>query len=313
MKPTLIMSYFFGRQRDKNHKPGINEDMSVWVQRIAEFESHGIDLMILGPGEIPPEAWRIREVKDSCEKNYIGIIPSNDSAEAEKAWMQSVIWVKDNFQQFGDIVFISNEGYESVHSMQILHHLGIDADIRQSPMGEGGLSIRLGKNIFFSGACRSYREDDFMALESQGYHGKIISAVSPLEAEVHPAQKLAKRMGYNGHVDTELNVATNKNGESLLLVSLEYATAFPNTVWALAELTGNHPVHILGDNETRRKSINFRPLPFGKAAVDSSSTVVKSCLEDFLGRDNVIKIRRLDPSDSYSGGIMCCSNLLYNP
>lgn len=315
--PIVIISYFFGRELSYCSEEKINPDLTMWEHRIQQFLDKGLELRIIGPtGALFKMDERYSEIKQSLHDNILELSYVDDSQESIYDWLGALRWPHDFFQQFGDTLYcpgnrknFGDTNYPLRYMNQILQQLGLEGvSIKKNIVGEGGLHTRMGKLCLFSGAVQNHISQ-LDAINQQGYKFEVMPLISIEMQDTPQAMRLRERIGYNHHIDMDINCAENSNGETLGVVSQDFYDVFPGFIEGIrSSLADLYIVTDLG--EVTDGAINFCPLPFGMVAVSEGTVKVNSVLREFLSKDNVIELHRLDTEVRYQGGLLCSSNII---
>jgi hypothetical protein len=227
------------------------------------------------------------------------------------------MYIRDYFQVFGDIVFTTPETDFS----KTAGLLGLDPKGKQiisSELGVGGKIIRSGKLVLVPEELNNSEHLDL--LRDNGF----IVDFLPIPAN-EEKNLLAMRMGFNKHIDTEINIVKHEDG-FVFVVNDDYYQRFKNEVDILAQKYNGEVKIIQSRHEQMAlRGVNFVELEDGRVLVPENCWSTRLHLESTLGVERVVPVK-VDFSKTtgiaqtmvegafttlyFHGGLRCLTNLM---
>lgn len=219
--------------------------------------------------------------------DFEGMISANGGPRVE--YLSKVVagiemhYIRDSFQVFDNLIFTPGKNGIPV-VRELLGDKKGEKEINISNFGIGGNILRSGKLIV---AKESLRNSEWVeTLEAKGYIVDFLP-VPPLEEHTD----LSRRMGFNGHIDTEVNFVQSEKGYTFI-VNNDYYQQYPTEIDGLVEkYDGEVKIITSHDEQTRLRGVNFIELPNGKVVVPENCIETRSALEASIGKDNVISVK----------------------
>jgi hypothetical protein len=260
----------------------------VEIKQITERRKRHGELL----GTPPPTLYISPSIDKIFEKgftrgDFAGLISANGGPQVE--YLNEVVagiemrYIRDSFQVFDNLIFTPGKnGIPMVR--ELLGDKKGEKEINISNFGIGGNILRSGKLIV---AKESLRNSEWVGtLEAMGYAVEFLP-VPPLEEHTD----LSRRMGFNEHIDTEVNFVQSEKGY-VFIVNNDYYQQYAADIDGLVEKYGGEVKIITSpDEQTKLRGVNFIELPNGKVVVPENCTETRGLLEDSIGKDNVISVK----------------------
>ena len=227
-------------------------------------------------------------------------------------------YIRDSFQAFDNLIFTPEKNGVLVVG-ELLKDVKGEKEVIVSDFGIGGNVLRSGKLIVTK---ESSRNSEWVGtLEAMGYAVDFLP-VPPLEEHTD----LSRRMGFNGHIDTEVNFVQTEKGY-MFIVNNDYYQRYAAEVDILVKKYGGEiKIIISHDEQTKLRGVNFIELPNGKVVVPENCLETRALLVESIGKDNVIPVK-VDVSKFngiaqtlsddgrfitlwFHGGLRCLTNLI---
>ncbi len=292
---------------------GSLEDVAYrYIKRQELFTGLGVDLKFLIPVENEGGCrfFKLGTVLREKTKSILEIrcedIPEDVLDDSSKnngiVWYFRVLnWPRDIFQVFGDKFYTPSMNVGFTRSL--ISQMGYTNDVVVTDIGEGGLSVR-SENIVIATQVPN-NPLNWDPVREEGYEVQTIQL--PMRSFLDP--KKLGRERYNGHIDTELNIARTPCDNLLLLVNRDFYRVFKSDVNRVAKTLGAKK-YVVDGNECEVRGLNFVNLPDKKIVVDSCCGGILKFLKKNISHNRVIPLETFSYECVNEGALRCRTNLV---
>lgn len=296
--------------RATRNPPDKQRVLDAYQHRYRALADRGVNLRVIMPARDFWKGLRIA-LADRLEEALPGLLvplrhQDDEGLSGAMRYLYAIKWPRDIVQMVRETVYTPQPEYSRTQG--ILKTLGLSSRLRASLLGEGGLHV--GNDSFriigdHASLTRAYRILDEERMEV--YRMPLCFSLGKRRS---PATRLLQeRTKYNGHMDTEVNVAFSPDGNTLLVVSNHYHRLFSEKVAALTR-TLDACLYVPTPRETALHAVNFCTLPDKSVLIPDTCRGTISFLEKNLGRNKVVPLTMLPRECTLQGGLRCCTALL---